>query len=164
MIKENPKSKKAIIIWILIIACVIIFSIIGTLVISWFWLIFLPLSFLLVVAFQALSEHFWSPTKTCPRCNAPLSIYSEYCRNCGLKLIRKCPYCGNLMPAQVSTCNRCGHELGPLEQPKKPLDFELIKKGQLLPEKPNYCPTCGASLIKIDHEITSCPYCGADID
>ncbi|MFX0049138.1 MAG: hypothetical protein ACFE8G_13405, partial [Candidatus Hermodarchaeota archaeon] len=24
--------------------------------------------------------------KSCPRCNFPISIYTEYCRNCGLKL------------------------------------------------------------------------------
>ena len=94
----------------------------------------------MVVAFQAMSEHFWTPRKVCPRCKAPVSIYSEYCRNCGLNLIKKCPNCGNFLKADIMKCTSCGHQFSILEKEEKLIEYQIIHKGTPLPERANFCP------------------------
>ena len=161
---KNLKRKTAISIWILIIILIMIFSLIGALFFVWFWIIFIPLSFLVVVAFQAMSEHFWTPKKICSRCNAPISIYSEFCRNCGLKLIKKCPTCSRFVKFDITKCNTCGHEFSALEIEKQPVEYQIILKGMSLPEKPNFCPICGANLMSEEEILEICPFCGGQID
>ncbi|MFX0072354.1 MAG: zinc ribbon domain-containing protein [Candidatus Hermodarchaeota archaeon] len=164
MSHHNLKRKTAISIWILIILCILIFSIIGSLYITWFWIIFLPLSFLLVVAFQAMSEHFWTPKKVCPRCNFPISVYSEYCRNCGLQLIKKCPDCGNYIKTDKLLCDKCGHKFIVSEEFNKPIEYQTIQKGVPLPVIANFCPNCGHKLKDEDKTSEICPLCGGKIE
>ncbi len=161
---KNLKRKTAISLWILIIILFMIFSLIGAFFFVWFWIIFIPLSFLVVVAFQAMSEHFWTPKKICSRCNAPVSIYSEYCKNCGLKLIKKCPTCNKFVKSDITICNNCGHKFPALEVEKQPVEYQIIQKGMRLPEKPNFCPTCGAKLKSAEEILEICPFCGGKID
>ncbi|TFG30029.1 MAG: hypothetical protein EU532_01750 [Promethearchaeota archaeon] len=161
---KNLKRKTAMSIWSLIIIVLFIFSLIGSLFFIWFWIIFLPLSFLIVIAFQAFSEQFWTPKKYCPRCRAPVSIYSEYCRNCGLQLIKKCPSCGNFLIGDIMTCNKCGHQFLIIEEEKKPIEYKIIKKGTPLPEKANFCPHCGSNLLGEKEILELCPFCGEKID
>lgn len=161
---ENLKRKTAISIWILIIIIILIFSLIGAFFFVWFWIIFIPLSFLVIVAFQAMSEHFWTPKKVCPRCNAAVSIYSEFCRNCGLKLIKKCPICGRFVKGNLDFCNYCGHQFPVIEIEKKPIEYQIIQKGMTLPEKANFCPNCGTNLMNEKIILEICPLCGGKID
>jgi predicted RNA-binding Zn-ribbon protein involved in translation (DUF1610 family) len=161
---KDLKRKTAISLWILLTILLMIISLIGALFFVWFWIIFIPLSFLMVVGFQAMSEHFWTPKKVCSRCNAPVSIYSEYCRNCGLKLIKKCPTCSTFVKSDITICNNCGHEFSVLEVEKQPVDYKIIQKGTLLPEKPNFCPNCGTNLMDEETILDICPLCGGKID
>lgn len=161
---HDLKRKTAISIWILLIIIIVIISLIGSYFFVWFWIIFLPLSFLIVVAFQAISEHFWSPKKICPRCYAPVGIYSEYCRNCGLKLIKKCPTCGNYYKSEILACKKCGHQFSTFDKEKRPVEYQIIQKGTSLPEKPNFCPYCGSNLMNEKIESNFCPLCGEKIE
>ncbi|MBD3339348.1 MAG: hypothetical protein GF353_09575 [Candidatus Lokiarchaeota archaeon] len=165
----NYKKKTLIIVWILIFIVVTIFSVIGSILFANFWFLFLPLSLILIVAFQAMSEQFWTPKKYCPRCQAPVTIYSEYCRNCGLKLINKCPNCGHYQDAKLKECSNCGYKYRLTEMARQKedidyqVDYQVIKKGQNLPEKANFCPHCGSTLKNQDYS-RGCPHCGKKVD
>lgn len=111
-----------------------------------------------------MSKHFWTAKKHCPRCNAPVSIYSEFCRNCGIQLIKKCPSCGKFLKSNIVVCNNCEYEFPALEIEKKPVQYLIIQKGTPLPKKPNFCPNCGSSLIDEDTGLEICPFCQEKID
>jgi predicted RNA-binding Zn-ribbon protein involved in translation (DUF1610 family) len=164
MKRNNLKRKSAIGIWILIIILISLVSIIGSFLFNWFWIIFLPVSFLAVIVFQAMSEHFWTAKKRCSRCNAPVSIYSEFCRNCGLQLIKKCPSCGKYAKRDTKTCENCNYKFPALIEDKKVFSFLIIQKGTPLPKKANFCPSCGINLIDEKTGLEFCPYCQEKID
>ena len=161
---DNLKRKTAISLWILIMILVLIISLIGAFFFFWFWIVFIPLSFLVVIAFQAMSEHFWTPKRECSRCNAPASIYTEYCRNCGLKLIKQCPSCSRFISSDLTICKNCGYQFSAFKIEEKPIEIQIIQKGQALPEKANFCPNCGANLMNEKKVLDFCPLCGGKID
>lgn len=100
--------------------------------------------------------------KYCPRCNVPISIYTEYCRNCGLKLINKCPNCNTYTDGKLNYCDNCGYEFPKYNGEKFPFEYKVYEKGENAPEKPNFCPTCGAS-IKSAENLRFCEFCGSKI-
>ena len=100
--------------------------------------------------------------KSCPRCNYPISIYTEYCRNCGLKLINKCPNCNIYTDGKLNYCDNCGYEFPKYDGEKLPFEYKVYEEGQELPEKPNFCPTCGISL-KDAENLRFCEFCGSKI-
>jgi len=100
--------------------------------------------------------------KYCPRCNVPISIYTEYCRNCGLKLINQCPNCNTYTNGKLNYCDNCGYEFPKYEGEKFPFEYKVYEKGKNAPEKPNFCPTCGAS-IKNAENLRFCEFCGSKI-
>jgi predicted RNA-binding Zn-ribbon protein involved in translation (DUF1610 family) len=100
--------------------------------------------------------------KFCPRCNVPISVYTEYCRNCGLKLINKCPDCNIYMDGNIIYCDNCGYEFPTYEGDKLPFEYKVYEKGDNIPEKPNFCNTCGASLKDADN-LRFCEFCGSKI-
>ena len=163
IIDHNVKRKTLLSILVLVFILVLIISIIGMIYFTWFWILILPLSFLVVGLYQAMSEHFWTSKKTCPNCNAPISIYSEFCRNCGLRLINKCPSCGNYYKSDIEICKKCNYKFPAQEKISKNIDFKVIKKGDKLPEKANFCPNCGVSLRNEEYQI-NCPFCEKKID
>ena len=110
-----------------------------------------------------MSEHFWTPKKTCPRCSAPISIYSEFCRNCGLRLINKCPSCGNFYKLDIEKCDKCNYIFPKQDKIIEDSSFEIIKKRDKFPEKANFCPHCGADLRHKEYLI-ACPFCEIPID
>lgn len=101
--------------------------------------------------------------KYCPRCNVPISIYTEYCRNCGLKLINKCPNCNIYTDGKLNYCDNCGYEFPKYDGEKLPFEYKVYEEGDNVPEKPNFCPTCGASLINAEN-LRFCEFCGSKID
>lgn len=62
----------------------------------------------------------------------------------------------------MTFCDNCGHEFEYLEEPKSTREYEIIKKGSPAPEKPNFCPTCGASL-KDAENLRFCEFCGSKL-
>ena len=68
--------------------------------------------------------------KFCPRCNVPISIYTEYCRNCGLKLINKCPNCNIYMDGNINYCDNCGYEFPEFDGDKLPFEYKVYEKGE----------------------------------
>lgn len=121
----------------------------------------LPIIIIIVIAIIII-RFSWEPPKYCARCNSPISVYSEYCRNCGLQLIIQCPNCNQYTRAGMTFCDNCGHEFEYLEEPKSTREYEIIKKGSPAPEKPNFCPTCGASL-KDAENLRFCEFCGSKL-
>ena len=161
---HDIKRKTIIIIWILMMILVSMLAIIGFVLFRNVYLILIiPLSFCLVIAFQAMSEHFWTPKKYCPRCNGEVSIYSEFCRNCGLKLLTRCPQCGKYLKAEIIICDKCGLEIPKTEEKFEPIEYKILEKGAKIPEKANFCPYCGSN---IRHEKVNefCPFCEEKID
>ena len=162
--QHDIKRKTLIIIWILVMILFSMLAIIGSVLFSNFYLIlFIPLSFCLVVAFQAMSEHFWTPKKYCPRCNGEVSIYSEFCRNCGLKLLNICPQCKKIFKAEIIKCDRCGLEIPKIEEKIEPIEYSSLEKGFKIPEKANFCPHCG-SILRHEKVNEICPFCNGRID
>lgn len=102
----------------------------------------------------------WESQKYCPRCNIPISVYSEYCRNCGLKLITLCPDCNKYLRIGTNLCNNCGHKFDFFDESKEKPEFEIVQKGSPAPEQANFCPTCGANL-KNTENLRFCEFCGA---
>lgn len=102
--------------------------------------------------------------KVCPRCNYPVSDYADYCKNCGMELLIRCPNCNKLQRAEQFACKKCGSPLKgviPVKQPVKQ-DYIIIQEGTKIPEKPNFCPTCGSSLKNAEN-LRFCEHCGAKI-
>ena len=109
-----------------------------------------------------MSHYFWLEEKTCPRCNAPVSKYGEFCRNCGKKLWFKCLSCGRYMPADTKFCDNCNIELEHTVQEKETFEYKILEKGSPLPNKPNFCANCGAKLQNIE-TLKFCEECGEKI-
>ena len=76
--------RKLIILWsiLFIVANAIMISLL--LVFPWIWIFFIPVNFLIIAAFQALSHEFIETQAPCPRCNALNNIHNLKCVNCGL--------------------------------------------------------------------------------
>ena len=161
---HNYKKKPILGVWLLFAIVIIIISFLSLFVFRWFWLIVLPISFLVAIAFQAMSEHFWTSEKYCPRCNARISIYSEYCRNCGLKLIVKCPSCEKYLHPQLEICDRCGYKFPSKEKESELIEYEVLKKSSKLIEKANFCSKCGVKLKEEEGILDICPFCGGQIE
>jgi len=79
----SPKKLKNILIIISIIFVGI--SIFGVYFFPWFWILVVPLSFLLYAAFQATSDHLVEYKKICPRCKTKNDITSDVCYKCGFE-------------------------------------------------------------------------------
>ena len=119
-----------------------------------------------VVVLTAIAVIFikfsWNPQHYCSRCNYPVSIYAEFCKNCGLKLIIRCPNCDNYIREGLSQCSSCGYALKPKVHEKKSEEYSIIEKDSKLPLRSSYCPTCGANL-KNAQNIRFCEFCGSRI-
>lgn len=117
---------------------------------------------IIIAVIVILIKLSWNPQHYCSRCQHPVSIYAEFCRNCGLKLIRRCPNCDKHVREGLSRCPTCGYVLKSGESQIKSDDYKRIEKGAKLPSKPNFCPTCGASLKNAEN-VRFCEFCGSRI-
>ena len=119
---------------------------------------------IIIIAFIGLIVYRYSgeSKKTCPRCNIPISVYTEFCRNCGLKLINKCPNCNIYMDGNINYCDNCGFEFPKYEGDKLPFEYKVYEQGEHVQEKPNFCQTCGASLKNAEN-LRFCEFCGTKI-
>lgn len=109
-----------------------------------------------------MSHYFWLEKKICPRCNAPITKYGDFCRNCGLKLWSRCISCGKYIRSDTKFCDNCNMELEHTVEEKEIFDYEILKEGSPLPKKYNFCSNCGAKL-KGTGMIEICEECGEKI-
>ncbi len=157
----SRKSIFVIIGWITMI--IVSFIIIGLMFTAFGFLILIgiPITMLIFIGF-IFYRYFGESKKSCPRCNFPISIYTEYCRNCGLKLINKCPICNIYTDGKEHYCDNCGYEFPEYEGVKLPFEYKVYEAGDLIPDKPNFCPTCGASMKNAEN-LRFCEFCGSKI-
>jgi len=115
----NKKSFSAVI--GLVVFLVVCFLTIGLFFIELVILLVIVIP-ILVITFIGLIVYRYSgeSKKHCPRCNIPISVYTEFCRNCGLKLINKCPNCNIFMDGNINYCDSCGFEFPKYEGDKLP--------------------------------------------
>ncbi len=106
-----------------------------------------------------MSHYFWLEKKTCPRCNAPTTKYSDFCRNCGYKLWFRCISCGKYIQSRTQFCDKCNIELGHTGEEKVSFDHEEISEGSPVLRMNKYCPNCGSKL-KNEENIKFCEECG----
>jgi predicted amidophosphoribosyltransferase len=157
----NRKSKALILSLLLLIVVFLVFF--GLFFQSFELLITIGIPIVVIIAIGIIIIKLsWNPQNYCTRCNYPVSIYAEFCKNCGLKLISRCPNCDNYIRVGLSQCKTCGYILETEEHKFEPQKFEILQKGSKLPSKPNFCPTCGASLKNAEN-IRFCEYCGSRI-
>ena len=157
----NKKSFSAVI--GLVVFLVVCFLTIGLFFIELVILLVIVIP-ILVITFIGLVVYRYSgeSKKHCPRCNIPISVYTEFCRNCGLKLINKCPNCNIYMDGNINYCDSCGFEFPKYEGDKLPFEYKVYEQGEHVPEKPNFCQTCGASLKNAEN-LRFCEFCGTKI-
>lgn len=165
--RSNLKKKSIFSILIVIAVFLSIFALIAFYFFEWLWFIFLPVVFFIAIALQAISQYFWEVQKYCPRCNAPVTTYAEFCRNCGLKLINKCPRCGKFSRVEDKQCNNCGYVFEEVPGPVKDIEeipYIYIDEDTPMPKKPNFCPECGIKLKPDQQNLRFCENCGSKIE
>ncbi len=128
---------------------------------SLIFILIVPLLILMIIGILII-KFSWNPQNYCSRCNYPVSIYAEFCRNCGLQLISRCPNCDAYVREGVRICPTCGYSFEKKELISEPIEYKVVEKGSPLPLKPNFCPTCGASLKNAEN-VRFCEYCGSRI-
>lgn len=163
MSQTNYRVKSLSIICILVLICVVIFFLIGTLFFELnFVLIITILSLVILIPAFLIIRYSWESKKYCPRCNIPISIYAEYCRNCGLELIKKCPNCNKFLNPKLNYCRNCGYTFEFFQKVTETPQYVVVEKGDPAPAKPNFCPTCGSSLKNAEN-LRFCEYCGSKL-
>ncbi|MHA1456422.1 MAG: double zinc ribbon domain-containing protein [Promethearchaeota archaeon] len=100
--------------------------------------------------------------KRCQRCNYPVGDYAEFCKNCGLELLTRCPNCDRLQRTENFACKNCRTPLTAPPKEKIKQDYIIIQEGTKLPEKSNFCPTCGSSLKETEN-LRFCEFCGSKL-
>jgi predicted RNA-binding Zn-ribbon protein involved in translation (DUF1610 family) len=115
----------------LVIFLVVCFLTIGLFFIEFgiLMLIIIPLIAFVIIGL-IIYRYSGESKKFCPRCNVPISIYTEYCRNCGVKLINKCPDCNIYMDGNSNYCDNCGYEFPTYEGDKLPFEYKVYEKGE----------------------------------
>ncbi|NVM34123.1 MAG: zinc ribbon domain-containing protein [Candidatus Lokiarchaeota archaeon] len=155
----STKKRRPLGIWLLIFILITALSFILSLLINPIWWVMLPISLILLVVLKMMSHYFWLEKKTCPRCNAPTTKYSDFCRNCGYKLWFKCISCGKYIQSRTQFCEKCNIELDHTMEEKEIFNHEVLKEGSPLPKMNNYCPNCGSKLNNKEN-IKFCEECG----
>lgn len=107
--KMSPRKLK--ILWALIVFPVFILIFIGSLYFSWLWLLLLPASFLIIVSYQAIADHFYEASRKCPNCGHLNDLRAIKCINCDNILINECPECGAEIQSDKLVCPSCGYDL-----------------------------------------------------
>lgn len=165
-------EKKTIIYLVVALICIFIPTLILTFSFSGsVFLIFIVIILIFMVVISIIfKKYFLQPQKRCPRCNAIISEYNEYCKNCGLLLLSKCPKCGNLMKFEDVTCRSCGYSRKKMIIPEN-VDLKIMTSEQAkdLEKKDskgniNFCPSCGTKLKPSQQNLRFCEYCGSKLN
>jgi predicted amidophosphoribosyltransferase len=153
------RKRSYTIIWLLIFIVITSLSFILSLLINPIWWVLIPISLFFIFIFQMMSRYFWLEKNNCPNCNSPIGKYSEYCKNCGIKLWFKCLSCGTYLRVDAKFCDKCNAELKHTIEEKKAFESKTVKKESSLPEIPNFCPNCGSE-VKSRASVKFCEECG----
>jgi predicted amidophosphoribosyltransferase len=124
-------------------------------------IITVPLLILIIISYIVI-RFSWQSQKYCPRCNIPVSIYADFCKNCGLKLISRCPNCDKYIKEELGYCRFCGYSFEYFEKVKETPEYIIVERGSPAPVRPNFCPACGTSL-KNAESLRFCEYCGSKL-
>jgi predicted amidophosphoribosyltransferase len=155
----DAKKKSYLVIWFLILVLITSLCIVLSLIINPIWWILLPISLFFIIIFQLISRYFWLERNNCPRCNAPIGKYSEFCRKCGLKLWFKCLSCGKYLRVNTKFCDNCNIELEHSVEQREVFKHEPLKKGFPSPKISRFCSNCGNEIKNIEDSIF-CEECG----
>lgn len=71
---------------------------------------------------QASGQRIW----TCPKCQSPNAVNSQYCKKCGESLSRPCSECNSLVEKSSKFCTNCGVNIVKAQY-KKDLEKELAR-------------------------------------
>ncbi len=170
----NPYRKKKLAYFILFIVVSIsigfvlsIFTGINVVIMFFtFLFVILPLIGLLLFVYYIISKYFWDAKHFCPKCHSPVSIYSEYCKSCGLKIMIKCPNCGNYIRLDENDeCNNCGYAIDKerlFTKTHRPLviDNLYLSAETSIAQTPEFCPRCGVKLNSKQINLRFCESCG----
>jgi len=156
------RKKSYFVILILILVVITSLCVVLSLLINPFWWILLPISLFLAILFQMTSRYFWLERNVCPRCNASISKYSEFCRNCGLKLWFRCLSCGKYLRVDSKFCDNCNIELEHSSEERDGFKYTPLKNVSPDSKIPNFCSNCGKEL-KNGVNIEFCEECGEKI-
>ncbi|MBY9007335.1 MAG: zinc ribbon domain-containing protein [Candidatus Lokiarchaeota archaeon] len=164
---QNPEKKTLITLIILLFLIFTVVAVLTFLIFNVYWIIILPISFIaIVLVAQAFSKLFWTTDKKCPRCNTTVSIYSDFCSNCGFKLLLACPKCQNVLGYDDQICKGCGYTFKKLFIPdnveiKLALDDKVDEK---IDGKLHFCPHCGINLGREQQNLRFCETCGGKLN
>jgi membrane protease subunit (stomatin/prohibitin family) len=77
-----------------------------------------------------------TPTIACPKCQTQVPAGSQFCSNCGNKMLSmsQCPKCNNQVPAGSKFCSNCGSSL---------IATACSKCGAALAPGAKFCAECG---------------------
>ena len=166
---ESPNLEKKTIMALCLLLFLVsaIIAVLSFLIFDVFWIMILPVSFLIVIFIaQAFSRFFWNTDKKCPRCNYSASIYSEFCPNCGFKLLLACPECQSVITYDNQICKSCGYKYKKIiilddVEIKLALD---VKPDENIGEKFPFCPHCGINLGHEQQNLRFCETCGGRLN
>ncbi len=163
----NLENRTTMALCLLLFIVSAIIAILSYLIFDVFWIMIIPLAFLIVIIIsQSFSRLFWNTNKKCPRCRESVSIYSEFCPNCGFKLIISCPECQGIMSFDDPICKTCGYRFNKIYIPDD-AEIELAydeKKNKQIVEQLNFCPHCGVQLEINKQNLRFCDQCGSRIN
>lgn len=71
---------------------------------------------------QASGQRVW----TCPKCQSPNAVNSQFCKKCGESLASPCPECNSLVEKSSKFCTNCGVNIVKAQQ-KKDWEKELAR-------------------------------------
>ncbi len=163
----NLENKSIIALILLLFLVSTIIAVISFLFFNVYWILILPISFIVVVLVaQAFNRYFWNTNNKCPRCNTSVSIYSEFCPNCGFKLLLACPECQNVLRYDDQICRSCGYRFKKIFIPddaeiKLAIDEKIEKN---IDEKLHFCPHCGLNLDHEQQNLRFCETCGGKLN
>jgi hypothetical protein len=120
-----------------------------------YWIPMIAIGTLFVLAIiPTILEYGSGEIRFCPKCGKGFGKKSEFCQECGTRVLMACPSCGTKVKGNPKFCHKCGTDLSEakIDQIFRPPTKLKIKN------QANFCPHCGGPS---NPEAKFCGYCGA---